>query len=66
MSFRDNGIGIDDEIVDKIFDFGFTTTSGSGLGLFHIQNIINDSENLNLEVNNKIKEGVEFNLIFSK
>lgn len=66
VSFRDNGVGISDDIIDKIFDFGFTTTSGSGLGLYHILNIVNDSRNLSIKVNNKIKRGVEFNLIFNE
>ncbi|UPT67012.1 MAG: ATP-binding protein [Sphingobacteriales bacterium JAD_PAG50586_3] len=35
--FTDNGNGIKSSIIDKIFNFGFTTTSGSGLGLFHIK-----------------------------
>ena len=40
VSFKDNGIGITPNLFDKIFDFGFTTTSGSGLGLFNLKNII--------------------------
>lgn len=37
----DNGIGIDDSIVDKIFAKGFTTNKigGSGLGLFHAEKL---------------------------
>jgi signal transduction histidine kinase len=66
VSFKDNGIGISDDIINNIFDFGFTTTTGSGLGLFHIKNIISDSDFLSIIVNNKIKEGVEFKLIFKK
>lgn len=66
VSFKDNGIGISDDILKEIFDFGFTTTSGSGLGLFHIKSILNESENLSIEVNNKTKVGVEFKLMFDK
>ena len=36
----DNGIGINAENRDKIFNFGFTTTKGSGIGLYHISEII--------------------------
>lgn len=39
--FEDNGRGIPPENLDKIFNFGFTTTQGSGIGLFHIKKIIN-------------------------
>jgi len=35
--FKDNGIGIPKSNKSKIFDFGFTTTGGSGLGLTHIK-----------------------------
>jgi signal transduction histidine kinase len=39
--FEDNGNGIPPGNIGKIFDFGFTTTAGSGIGLFHIKKIIN-------------------------
>ncbi len=35
--FKDNGVGIPQANRQKIFDFGFTTTEGSGLGLTHIR-----------------------------
>lgn len=35
--FKDNGIGIPKPDRNKIFNFGFTTTGGSGLGLTHIR-----------------------------
>jgi signal transduction histidine kinase len=35
--FKDNGIGIPKVDRNKIFNFGFTTTGGSGLGLTHIK-----------------------------
>ena len=58
----DNGIGINAENRDKIFNFGFTTTKGSGIGLYHISEIIrnlNGTISLNKE---KKKIGVEFNI----
>jgi signal transduction histidine kinase len=42
IKFIDNGQGIAPENINKIFEFGFTTTNGSGLGLFHIKKIIDD------------------------
>lgn len=36
----DNGIGIKDENKDKIFKLHFTTTNGSGIGLYHARYII--------------------------
>lgn len=38
--FEDNGIGVSEEIKKKIFDYGFTTTDGSGLGLTHIKELV--------------------------
>ena len=64
LSFKDNGNGIKDNIIDNIFDFGFTTSRrGSGIGLYHIKEII---ERLNgtISVNNKTNKGVEFIISF--
>jgi len=36
----DNGTGISLDYIDKIFEFGFTTTKGSGIGLHHIKEIV--------------------------
>jgi len=60
LSFKDDGKGITDNILDNVFDFGFTTSRrGSGIGLYHVKEII---ENLNgtIKINNKIDKGVEF------
>jgi signal transduction histidine kinase len=61
----DDGIGIPDKNVNKIFDFRFTTTNGSGLGLYHSKDII-EKMGGSITVNNKIKQGVEFILKFIK
>lgn len=43
ISFVDDGQGLSKELpsVDSMFEMGITTTSGSGLGLYHAKNIIN-------------------------
>lgn len=61
----DNGKGIDDAIVKKIFDFRFTTTSGAGLGLYHIYDLIKKLSG-EIQVNNKILQGVEFIITFKR
>ncbi|HSC54247.1 MAG TPA: sensor histidine kinase [Phnomibacter sp.] len=64
LSFKDDGKGIADNILNNIFDFGFTTSRrGSGIGLYHVKEII---ELLNgaVRVNNKISKGVEFLISF--
>ena len=64
LSFRDDGNGIADNILDNIFDFGFTTSRrGSGIGLYHVKEII-ESLNGTISVNNKFNKGVEFLISF--
>lgn len=42
ISFKDDGSGLDSSIADvaSIFEIGFTTTNGSGIGLYHSKQII--------------------------
>jgi len=61
----DDGIGIPDKNKDKIFDPRFTTTNGSGLGLYHTKEVI-EKMGGKISVNNKLKQGVEFILKFKK
>ena len=43
ISFEDNGIGIPEGELDRIFQFGFTTKSlGTGIGLAYTRRIIED------------------------
>lgn len=66
ITFQDNGIGISDENKKKIFDYGFTTTDGSGLGLTHIKELIEKiGGKIELEEeNNRI--GAKFIIIINK
>ncbi|OEI76400.1 hypothetical protein BG616_20220 [Bacillus subtilis] len=59
LVYKDDGKGIPDDYVDKVMDFGFTTTNGSGLGLYHIDQIIKKMKGY-LKINNKVAKGVEF------
>lgn len=64
LSFKDDGKGIADNILESIFDFGFTTSRrGSGIGLYHVKEII-ESLNGTIKVNNKLSKGVEFLISF--
>lgn len=66
LSFKDNGVGIKDNVIENIFDFGFTTSRrGSGIGLYHVKEII-EKLNGTITVNNKLKKGVEFIISFLK
>ncbi len=65
LIFSDNGIGIPKEIASHIFDIGFTTTRGSGIGLYMVKDIM---KGLNGDIefigNNKVLKGAAFKLIF--
>ena len=39
---RDDGKGIKKEVIKNIFDLAYTTTSGSGLGLYQVKNIMQE------------------------
>lgn len=65
LLFVDNGRGIPDEQLDKIFDFSFTTTNGSGIGLSHVKQLMNGL-NGSVSVCNSGQVGVTFLLEFRK
>mgnify|MGYP000081780357 CR=1 FL=1 len=62
ISIEDNGEGIDEKIIHKIFEPYFTTkhqSSGTGIGLYMCKQIIEESMNGFISVTNK-KEGACF------
>lgn len=58
LRVKDDGVGIRDENLNKIFDFGFSTTGGSGIGLYHVKKIVDEYGTI--VVNNRLDKGVEF------
>lgn len=65
LNIEDNGNGLSNTInePERIFEKGFTTSNGSGLGLFHIKHIIEQmggSINLNLEKLPKVNFIIRF------
>jgi signal transduction histidine kinase len=65
ISFSDDGKGIPNNIMNHTFEFGFTTTNGSGIGLYHINEILKMMKGT-IKINNKLKRGVEFILAIPK
>ncbi len=61
LNFSDDGKGISPKNLKSIFDFGFTTTDGSGLGLYHVKQIINELKG-DIVVSNNNEKGVTFKI----
>lgn len=62
LHFRDDGKGISDDDLQRIFEYRFTTTGGGGLGLYHVNDILSKMNGA-IVANNKIK-GAEFIINF--
>jgi signal transduction histidine kinase len=63
--FSDNGSGVDNEIKDHIFEIGFTTTRGSGIGLHTSKELMRQAGgDINFVGNKTILKGATFELIF--
>ena len=58
----DNGKGILKQNISQIFDIGFTTTNGSGLGLCHVKDIVKSMRG-SIELNKEKTDGTEFRII---
>jgi signal transduction histidine kinase len=63
--FTDDGKGLDKEIINpqEIFEKGRTKTNGSGLGLYHVSQIVNNELKGRIEVNEKIKQGFQLKVV---
>ncbi len=68
MVYSDDGLGLDSKISDpnEIFQRGFTTTRGSGLGMYHVKRILFDEMKSDIAVNNQVHNGIEFIITFTK
>ncbi|HTV43381.1 MAG TPA: ATP-binding protein [Candidatus Sulfotelmatobacter sp.] len=65
LSVKDDGVGVPKKNAKRIFEMGFSTTNGSGLGLYHVAEIVRGM-NGDIELNTKNENGAEFVLIFRK
>ena len=64
--YKDDGDGISSDIINKVFDYRFSTTEGGGLGLYHIKTIMKTDFSGTVEVKSEKGNGVEFILHFPK
>jgi predicted ATPase/signal transduction histidine kinase/tRNA A-37 threonylcarbamoyl transferase component Bud32 len=63
IKIKDNGLGMPEEVQQKVFEHLFTTKpvgKGTGLGLSISRQIIEDKHNGILKCNSKVGEGTEF------
>ncbi|MEG4629624.1 AAA family ATPase [Microcoleus sp. AR_TQ3_B6] len=63
IRIKDNGVGIDEGVREKIFDDLFTTKGvgqGTGLGLAIARHIVVEKHGGRIEVNSVMREGTEF------
>lgn len=65
ISFCDNGVGIPKKCLPHLFEIGFSTTDGSGLGLHHIREILTEMGG-EIEISAEHKQGAAFILKFHK
>lgn len=65
VSFKDDGKGIPQKNIPFLFQIGFTTTDGSGLGLHHAHEVMEEM-NGNIVYNENSDNGTEFILTFNK
>lgn len=68
ISVIDDGNGFNKDIdpLDKVFEKGFTTTEGSGLGLFHVRHVLGEMNGTIEATRNDIKNGAQFIIRISK
>ena len=65
LEIADTGVGIKEEIINKIFDPYFTTkgSNGTGLGLNIVKRMVNN-HNGQIHVNSKLGKGTQFTIYF--
>jgi len=56
---RDDGKGINPRDLKKIFELGYSTTGGTGIGLYIIKKIV-DENNWKIRINESVSKGAEF------
>ena len=67
LKVTDNGGGFAQRISDlnRVFEKGFTTTDGSGLGLFHVRQVLGEM-NGTIEAHRNSPKGATFQIKISK
>ena len=69
IHIRDNGVGMSDEVKQRIFDYLYTTKCvkrGTGLGLAIVHQIITEKHGGQIEVHSSLGEGTTFSITLKK
>lgn len=64
LTVEDDGCGIAKDNLDNIFQLGYTTTNGSGIGLFNVKETIRQM-NGTIDVKSEINKGTKFTIRIS-
>lgn len=65
LRVSDDGIGITNKNLEKVFEFRFSTTNGSGVGLYHTRQVV-EKMGGEIKVNENVNKGAEFIITFVK
>lgn len=67
ITVQDNGLGIPEENLSRIFEKGFTTKEGgTGLGLYYIKQLVEDIIKGSIKVESKLGRGTTFTITIPK
>jgi signal transduction histidine kinase len=68
IEVEDDGVGFKKTIdnLDRIFEQGFSSTNGSGLGLYHVKNVLNDIKGTIVAQRKEKNNGVIFTIRITK
>ena len=65
ITVADDGQGIKNNHINEIFDLGYSTTNGSGIGLYQVKDILENKMNGSIEVSSELNTGTTFSIYLS-
>lgn len=62
IDINDNGKGISEKNISEVFEMGYTTTKGSGIGLFQVHDLVTNNLKGKISLSSKEKEGTNIKI----
>jgi signal transduction histidine kinase len=62
IEINDNGKGISEKNISEVFEMGYTTTKGSGIGLFQVHDLVTNNLKGKISLSSKEKEGTNIKI----